>query len=341
MNYIGSKHQLAPFIYESTQAILPLTEETVVCDLFAGTGAMGRYFKAKGHRVIANDVEDYAYALNAHYIGNNEVAGVDDLLEALNASPAKTGLFVEHYSPEGREKRQYFTVDNAKKIDGIRQKIQEWSDRHYISPAQERYLLAASLEALDRVANTASVYAAYLKSFKKTALAPIEVTAIPTIPNTQECTAYQSDANELIHSISGDILYLDPPYNGRQYGNYYHILNTFIRYDNFEPRGKTGMRDYYRSDYCKRPKVKDAFRDLVAAADFPVILLSYNNEGLMSVDEIQEIMGQYGDYRQFQKSYPRYKADTKRDYTAKDTVEYLHCLVKTTAAHRCDLVSSV
>ena len=67
----------------------------------------------------------------------------------------------------------------------------------------------------------------------------------------------------LIKKIKGDILYLDPPYNHRQYGANYHILNTIAKYDKFIPKGKTGLRDYVRSDYCKKATVAESFEDLI------------------------------------------------------------------------------
>jgi adenine-specific DNA-methyltransferase len=63
---------------------------------------------------------------------------------------------------------------------------------------------------------------------------------------------FQKDGNELIKSITGDLLYLDPPYNARQYEANYHLLNTIAKYDIFAPKGLKGLRDYYKSDYCKK-----------------------------------------------------------------------------------------
>jgi adenine-specific DNA-methyltransferase len=87
---------------------------------------------------------------------------------------------------------------------------------------------------------------------------------------------------QLIKRIEGDVLYLDPPYNAREYGANYHLLNTIARYDDFVPRGKTGLREYSRSLYCKKREVEKVFDELVRDAKFKYIFLSYNNEGLMT-----------------------------------------------------------
>jgi len=134
----------------------------------------------------------------------------------------------------------------------------------------------------------------------------------------------------LIKRISGDILYLDPPYNQRQYGANYHLLNTIAKYDNFIPKGKTGLREYNRSNYCKRKEVTLNFEELIKNANFKYIFLSYNNEGLMGKEEIANVMKKYGKYDLITKEYQRFKADkTKnRNHKANKTFEYLHMLEK-------------
>ncbi|MDC1394970.1 DNA adenine methylase, partial [Bacteroidia bacterium] len=140
----------------------------------------------------------------------------------------------------------------------------------------------------------------------------------------------QSDANELIKEINGDILYLDPPYNARQYGSNYHMLNTIAQYNTFEPKGVTGLPDYNRSAYCSKVSVKQSFEELIAKAQFKYVFLSYNNEGLMSHDEILEILSRYGKVELRTQEYQRFKADKteNRNHTASETLEYLFCLEK-------------
>lgn len=130
----------------------------------------------------------------------------------------------------------------------------------------------------------------------------------------------KSDSNDLIKNIEGDILYLDPPYNERQYSANYHLLNTIALYDNFIPKGKTGLRVYNRSNYCKKSVVAKELEELVKNAKFKYIFISYNNEELMSEDEVKSIIEKYGKYKLEIKEYQRFKADK--------TFEYLHILEK-------------
>ena len=150
--------------------------------------------------------------------------------------------------------------------------------------------------------------------------------------DTVEGKVYNSDINTLINEINGDILYLDPPYNTRQYSSNYHLLETIARYDNPEVRGKTGLRETaaQKSKYSSKRTVAAEFEEIIKNAKFKVIILSYNNEGLMSVDVVREIMSKYGEYYLREKEYRRFKADKteNRNHKASGTKEYLHVLVK-------------
>jgi len=190
--------------------------------------------------------------------------------------------------------------------------------------------LASLLESADKVANTASVYGAFLKHLKKTAQKPLIIEAAEYSINKNKHQVYQADSNELIKKIKGDILYLDPPYNTRQYGANYHLLNTIALYDDFVPKGKTGLRNYQKSKYCSKSSVQSAFEDLIKNADFTYIFLSYNNEGLMNVNEIKNIMSKYGKYELATTDYRRFRADKEknRNHKANKTKEYLHILIK-------------
>jgi adenine-specific DNA-methyltransferase len=192
------------------------------------------------------------------------------------------------------------------------------------------FLLASLLESADKVANTASVYGAYLKHIKKSASKELVLEPALFEENENEHKVYNEDANELIKKIEGDILYLDPPYNQRQYSANYHILNTIALYDEFVPMGKTGLREYNRSNYCKKNEVAKSFEELIKNANFKYIFLSYNNEGLMDEEEVKNIMKKYGKYDLKTKEYQRFKADKteNRNHKANHTFEYLHILQK-------------
>jgi adenine-specific DNA-methyltransferase len=331
MNYIGSKYKLSAFITTTIATTVggDLADK-IFCDLFAGTGIIGRQFKGLVKKVIANDLEYYSYVLNQNYLGNHgEAENEFARLEKLNAlPPVTTGFIYQNYCRGGGAGRQYFSDANGKKIDAMRQQLAQWQTTGQIDAGCHYFLLASLLEAADKVANTASVYGAYLKRIKPAAQKSLGLEPAIYTRDTNDHQVFNLDANELITQINGDILYLDPPYNARQYGANYHLLNTIARYQPFVPRGKTGLPDYAKSNYCRKNRVADEFAQLIKRANFPYIFMSYNNEGLMTSAEIKKIMTSYGRYSVATTAYQRFKADNARHYTTDRTREYLHILQK-------------
>ncbi|MFO7674595.1 MAG: DNA adenine methylase [Lutibacter sp.] len=331
MNYIGSKHKLSSFLKDAIiNTVGSDLSNLVFCDLFAGTGSVGRTFKPLVKQVIANDVEFYSYVLNRNYIGNHESLMYEKHLSFLNNLKESEGFVFHNYSENGKEGRLYFSAENGRKIDAIRQQIEIWKSIGEITEDEYYFLLTSLIESADKVANTASVYGAYLKQLKKSAQKELILKPALFTLNSNKHQVFNADSNALIKEIKGDILYLDPPYNERQYGSNYHLLNTIAKYDSFEPQGKTGLRNYYRSDYCKKNEVKNSFEELIKNANFKHIFLSYNNEGLMTEDEVKSVMSTYGKYSLKTTNYQRFKADKteNRNHKATSTVEYLHILEK-------------
>ena len=331
MNYIGSKHKLAEFIKSNVKDVV--TEDLanlIFCDLFAGTGIVSRNFKLDVKSIIANDIEYYSFVLLKNYIGNHQKIESEFFIDTLNNLPPYGGFIFENYSEGGRADRLYFSAKNGQKIDAARTQIEKWKETAIIDERLYFFLLASLLESADKVANTASVYGAFLKSIKPSAAKTLKITPAVYKPGKNEHSIYQEDGNQLIKKIQGDILYLDPPYNARQYGANYHLLNTIAKYDTFAPKGKTGLRTYYKSSYCKKNQVCPSFEEIIKEANFKYIFFSYNNEGLMTDEVIKQIMQRYGRYDLVTKDYQRFKADktNSRHHKASSTTEYLHILEK-------------
>lgn len=291
---------------------------------------VGRSFKRDPKKIISNDVEYYCYVLNQTYIGNHTPMKYWASLRELNYLRGEERFVFKHYCVGGGTGRQYFSDENGLRIDAIRQKIEEWLATKQIDRGLYYFLLTSLLEAADAVANTASVYGAYLKHLKKTAQKDMFLQPADYVINDEDHEVYNEDANKLIGNIEGDILYLDPPYNHRQYGANYHMLNTIAMYDDFTPAGKTGLRSYELSKWCVKNQVSVVFDDLIKKAKFKHIFLSYNNEGLMSIQEVRDIMSKYGRYELIETDYQRFKADKteNRNHKAVGTTEYLHVLEK-------------
>lgn len=341
MNYIGSKHSILNFLEESIVDFTKM-ENGIFCDIFAGTGVVGKYFKTLGYDVIANDNQYYSYVLNKHYLENNgelkfntlKQKGIDDVFIYLNKIEGVQKFITDNYTQEGTLKkeyeRKYFTYNNALKIDAIRDQIEKWYKTEWINKEEYFYLLSCLLEAADRVANTASVYEAFLKEFKRSAQNDLELKPIDIVVNKKtKNKVYIEDANGLIKRIKGDILYLDPPYNVRKYSSNYHMLETIALCDCPTIKGKTGIRtDGIKSLFNNKNKVAEALENLIKDAKFKYIFLSYNDEGILSLNEIENIMQKYGRYYRYEKNHKRYKANKDKETTKKTTIEYLHALEK-------------
>ncbi len=298
---------------------------------FGGTGAVARVLKDRFKKMIVNDAEAYAYVLLRHYIGNTKFIDSREKIQDLNRLTPVQGFIYKNYCAGSGSGRNYFTDNNGMKIDIMRLQIEKWKETVKVSEDEYYLLLASLLECADALANTASVYGAFLKQIKKSASASLHLTDAPYIVCKTKTEVYQEDANRLIKKIKGDVLYLDPPYNQRQYGANYHLLNTIALYDNFVPQGKTGLRpEYSRSAYCSRTQVYAAFDELLFNADFEFIFISYNNEGLLDEDALKKICEQYGSYRLIKKPYQRFRADKAdaRQHKASSTEEHLHVLIK-------------
>ncbi|MDP8174478.1 DNA adenine methylase [Phocoenobacter skyensis] len=331
MNYIGSKQKLSDFIKTTIYNVVGNDlSQTIFCDLFAGTGIVGRNFKKEVKQVIANDFEYYSFVLNKNYIGNHlPITDQEELINQLNSLPLiENGFIYQNYCLGSGSERQYFSDFNGKKIDTIRSKIAEWKNLDKIDDNQYYFLLASLLESADKVANTASVYGAFLKKLKKSAQKDLILQPASFDLNNNEHIVFNKNSNDLIKEIKGDILYLDPPYNARQYGANYHLLNTIAKYEKFEPKGKTGLPEYQKSKYCSKNTVLNEFEYLIKSANFEYIFLSYNNEGLMSSLDIQNIMSKYGEYSLEVIDYQRFKADSNRYNKTDTTQEFLHILKK-------------
>ncbi|MDR1498328.1 MAG: Dam family site-specific DNA-(adenine-N6)-methyltransferase [Puniceicoccales bacterium] len=301
MRYIGCKINLLPEIKGFVAAHCG-GGNAVFCDLFAGTGAVSRFFKPD-YQIIANDLLYFSYVLAAATLENQEIPsfetlnkhGVADPFVYLETTkiPAKTATFItETYSPAGKNGRMYLTEENARRIDFIRSRIEEWHSEKRLTRGEYNYLLAALIEGIPFVSNITGTYGAYLKHWDKRAFKKFEMQRLPVVGNGKINKCFNENANELIRHIEGDILYLDPPYNTRQYLPNYHLLETVARYDNPTVNGVTGMRKYLhgKSDFCLSTKVEESFSTLVKEARFRHIVLSYSDDGLLSAEQISQIL---------------------------------------------------
>ncbi len=253
-----------------------------------------------GWRIATGDLLAQSYALQVAYVELNlppTFAGLilppqdadkstaaphQRVLFHLDALPGNPGFVTREYSLAGESRRLCFTTENARRIDRIRDAIEEWDLAGAITAGEKCYLLACLIEASDKVANTAGTYYAYLKKLYRKAKQRLHLRAIPMTDNHQRNGANQMDALRLVERTEADLFYLDPPYNGRNYGAYYHLPETLVQWDGPEVKGKSGMRGgILESPFYHRSTASDGLNELIKAVKGRLIVVHYAEDGLI------------------------------------------------------------
>jgi len=312
LNYIGSKHTLLEKLTEIIEANVPDLAEKSFMDLFAGTGTVGFNMCTKFRCVSANDLEVYSFIINSALMTSTYSPRLRSLIDECNALEPLEGLVYKNYSPNETCERMFFTSDNAKKCDAIRTFINEKFKSEEITVNETMFLIASLLVSMDKVANTASVYGSYLKEFKKTSLKPLVLMPIHKREQVSPLNrVYNQKAEEVVKLVEEgwDVIYMDPPYNQRQYAANYAPLNYIAQYSDLNLKGKTGLiEDYNKSDFCSKPRVKAAFEELIRNSKCNYLLLSYNNEGLLDLETLKTILREKGNVKLYKIKYKKFKS---------------------------------
>jgi adenine-specific DNA-methyltransferase len=359
VRYIGNKTKLLPFLADvlARVGVAPGRAH----DAFAGTAAVGRALKTAGWRVESSDVMTYSYVFQRAYVvarqGPNVrrvAAGDTDVRRALRASafaPAgsdglsqlaeylsnwvepEDGFIAKNFSAASG--RMYFTDENARRIDGARHALHRWREKELLTDDAYYLLLAAIIEAADRVANTAGIYAAYIKQWQPNATKTLRLQPARPVSRAGGSRAHRGDAAAVAKKVGAiDLLYVDPPYNARQYSGYYHIpeiiaTGWFERLP--EIRGKTGLpvERPAPSAWCNRAGAARALGELLSATGARHVLISYNSEGILGDAEFLDILGRQSvaPVQRFPFSYRRYRADRdgeNRKYRASGVTELIY-----------------
>ncbi|MEB7657956.1 Dam family site-specific DNA-(adenine-N6)-methyltransferase [Mammaliicoccus vitulinus] len=327
LRYLGNKTQLLNFI-ENTMNKFNI-EGNIFADLFAGTGAVGDYFKNK-YEIISNDYMYFSSVINKAKLYNNDEPKFENFKKIFKCSPfawlnnrdyeIQENYFVYHnYSLPAN--RMYFTPENAVKIDGIRIDIEELYVKGIIDKKEYYFLLASLLESVVKISNTTGTYQAFLKywesrSLKPLIIKPVQINYALTVDTNN--TVYNENTNKLVRKLEGDIAYIDPPYTITQYANSYHVLETIAKYDFPDIFGITGRRKNREfSGYSNKSKAIYEFEDLLRQINFEHILISYSNHSIIPLEELvniskhfaieNEVHVEFYDYRSYATNNRSYK----------------------------------
>ena len=354
MRYIGNKENIISKIY-SILRTNNIVGETFF-DFFSGTTNVARFYKDLGYTVQSSDIMYMSYCMQKAYIENNEeptfeklipiiaqtnlannlfATPLDIVVDYLNQIPDHKGFIYDNYTPDGTkhlaQPRMYFSNKNGLRIDAIRQQIERWRDVGLLAESEYFILLTCLIETVSYYANVAGVYAAFHKKWDPRALKQLKLRTIKIHNNQKNNVVYNANSLDLLANIDTDILYLDPPYNARQYLPNYHLIETIAKYDNPQIKGITGMREYEgkKSTFCN---AKTALRDLeliVKTARYKYLVMSYNSEGIMPQEDIINMMSKYGSIKVEQFQHARFKSNNNGlSKTIKHIYEQLYILSK-------------
>ena len=331
LNYIGSKQTLCPILTDIISAEIPDLKSLSFLDMFAGTGSIGFRFQEITNICCANDLEYYSFIINSALLKSAYSTKLQHIIDHFNTLNGLNGLIYKNYAENDNCERMFFSIENARKCDAIRVYIEDLKNANSIDQNEYYFLLASLIVSIDKVANTSCVYGAYLKEYKKSALKTMIVVPIHkkvdinSLNQVFNITAEELSQKDLYY----DVVYMDPPYNQRQYSANYCPLNYIAHYsENIVLKGKTGTIDgYNKSNFCSKPKVLNSFKTILDNIKCKYIFISYNNEGLLQYNEFIKLLGSYGELKLYKIPYKKFKAQKS---VLGDTVyEYLWFIDKT------------
>ena len=303
--YLGNKFKLLDFIKKVVEE--NCSEVETVADIFSGTGAVASAFAEKN--IITNDLLYSNYVCNVAWFGSENVRlnFLSSLIEEYNQQKN----FEENYMTENFSDT-YFSKIDCSKIGFIREDIEKKFLSGIITERERAILIASLIYAMDKIANTCGHYDAWRRGIIFEKHLNLPVLNVPA-KNKNNHRCFNENANELVKHIKADLIYIDPPYNSRQYSDTYHLLENVARWEKPPVYGVALKPDRknLKSDYCTL-KAVDAFEDLIKNCKAKYILFSYNNmaqkgnersNARIFDDDIFRILNAKGKVKVFSKKY--------------------------------------
>jgi adenine-specific DNA-methyltransferase len=329
MRYLGSKASMAPAIY---QILAANHAGPSVCDPFGGLAVVGGYLRGQGCHVVSGDILRFAHLFQVSRLELNEVPDFikvrraldlhpsESVLKAVNNGPEVEGWLVTNYADE----RRFFTRSNALAIERCWHCIEQWDRDGLLSRSERAYLYSALIGSMDKVANTAGTYYAYLKGWHRKALRPFRLEE-PVIHSGPEGCAVLCDAEQLVGTSDFDVVYIDPPYNRRSYARYYHLPESIALGRRGPVAGIAGMPLIVNgeSQFNRVSKAEDALVRLVARARCTLLVVHYAEGGLLSRATIRRVLTERGSVSEYEFRVRRYTSQ-KRQSSVDQWIMILH-----------------
>ncbi len=290
IKYIGSKRRLVPVL----GAISTVAGARTALDLFTGTTRVAQELKKRGAHVTAVDSARYAEVFAQCYVALDgatvDRGAIESALQDLMARPGVDGYFTETFCVRSR----FVQPDNGRRIDAIRDAI----EADYRGSQMYPVLLTSLIEAADRVDSTTGVQMAYVKQWADRSYRPIELRVPELVAGSG--AALRADAVDVVRSLGPfDLAYLDPPYNQHRYFTNYHVWETLVAWDAPEHYGiackRIDARDpETKSVFNSRRAMPAALAGVIRAVDAALVVVSYNNESWVAIDELESVCRERG-----------------------------------------------
>lgn len=303
LRYIGSK---ARIVHQILDIAGSPTRYGRFLDIFSGTGVVGQEAVTRGWKIFANDhlisssIITTARLLSVEDVSFSAVGGYEKAIDLLNNVSTVKGFIYNEYTPSGNSvsgnERRYFSEDNGKRIDGIRNQIETWAKKGLLEKFEKQLLIADLLEATNKVANIAGTYGCFLRQWTEAALKPIFLMPRKLLPHSVNFEVSCQDAFD-IRAEANDLVYLDPPYTKRQYAAYYHLLETVAIGDAPSVLGVTGLRpwEHKSSPFCFKRHALKSLVNLIFTLRAKRTIISYSSQGHISLAEFERVLQEYGE----------------------------------------------
>lgn len=353
ITYLGNKRSLLGFIDRAVTEVKIELEKEKLCslDLFSGSGIVARYLKTISSQLYVNDLEGYSNRINRCYLMNKSEFSqavlqqyYDEVLDKLRKQGLRAGFIAKMYSPKDDTniqpgERVFYTTRNAKYIDSVR-RILETIPEPYQTLLMGPLLYEASVKN-----NTAGLFKGFYKNSEtdigqfggngRNALSRIMADIQLQLPvlSDVECkyTVFQQDANILVHSLPKvDLAYLDPPYNQHPYGSNYFMLNLINDYRKPAVVSEVSgiPTDWNKSNFNKKALALKSMRELCENLNATYVLISFNSDGFISLEEMTDMLSALGSVKVFAKEYNTFRGCRNLCHREIYVKEYLYLLRK-------------
>jgi adenine-specific DNA-methyltransferase len=303
MRYFGSKSSTVQSVLNLALAARRIR---TAADAFGGLGTIGASLRQHNIHVTTCDVLAMPHAFQHSRISCSTIPSYRRVRRHLNLSSRDALLtylrqrrnlrswLVREFATE----RMFFTKDNAAQIAGAWDEIRRWNDEGLLSVSERSHLIASLIDSVDACANTAGTYYAHLKQWDRKALRPFSLSFMPIPSGLPRGQALRGDALESLRGQEFDLLYLDPPYNGRDYARYYHLPESLarLRRPSTNPNSLAGLpKSIGNESLLFRQAIKiEYLQMLVEQVGWKRLVVQYCSDGLIPIAELRASLKSYG-----------------------------------------------